>query len=346
VAKIPYTVVIPAYNESQSIRKVIAELRLFSPEAEIIVVDDCSSTPDAVREFAGVRLIRHPVNRGAMAAVMTGLKAAAREVVVTMDADGQHPARLVPEIAGLVEEDRADIALGVRPDLPRWGERLIAWSAGVLRRHHGLSRPQAQPGGFACRRPRLWRNVYRESEKTGPTDLRIPHSDLPPGGGQIFSLQPAGADQIPMVSFLGIEIFEKVPAVSIDYGIMEKSQRVAVLPLAVKWSDLGSFDAFFDEFPRDEKGNVVFNGGGLCDAAGNLLYTDKGKVAALVGVRDLIVVDEPDALLICPKDQAQRVKEVVARLKATGNPRTDFHLTTSRPFRLLHHFGGGLLLQD
>ena len=79
-------------------------------------------------------------------------------------------------------------------------------------------------------------------------------------------------------------------------------------------------------------GNVVFNGGILCDAAGNLLYTDRGKLAALIGVRDLIVVDERDALLICPKNEAQRVKEVVAALKAAGDPRTDFHLTTYRPW--------------
>lgn len=90
VAQISYTIVIPAYNESQSIRKVLVELQLFSPEAEIIVVDDHSSdvTPDVVREVSGVRLIRHPVNLGAMAAVVTGLKAATQEVVVTMDADG------------------------------------------------------------------------------------------------------------------------------------------------------------------------------------------------------------------------------------------------------------------
>ncbi|MCL6448082.1 MAG: mannose-1-phosphate guanylyltransferase/mannose-6-phosphate isomerase [Armatimonadetes bacterium] len=128
------------------------------------------------------------------------------------------------------------------------------------------------------------------------------------------------------------EIFEKVPAVSIDYGVMEKSDRVAVLPLAVKWSDLGSFDAFFEEFPQDERGNVVFNGGILLDAADNLLFTDGGKLAALIGVRDLIVVDEKDALLVCPKDQAQRVKEVVAALKEAGDERADIHLTAYRPW--------------
>jgi len=128
------------------------------------------------------------------------------------------------------------------------------------------------------------------------------------------------------------EAYENIPAISIDYGIMEKSSRVAVIPFNAKWSDLGSFDAFFNEFSQDEKGNVLFNGGVLLDATGNLLYTERGKLAALIGVQDLIVVDEKDALLICSRSQAQRVKEVVAALKETGDSRADFHLTAYRPW--------------
>jgi mannose-1-phosphate guanylyltransferase/mannose-6-phosphate isomerase len=128
------------------------------------------------------------------------------------------------------------------------------------------------------------------------------------------------------------EIYEKTPGISIDYGIMEKSGRVAVIPLNIKWSDLGSFDTFYDEFARDENGNITFNGDILIDSSNNLLYTNKDKTVALIGASDLIVVDQKDALLICKKDQSQKVKEVVDRLKAGNNPRADFHLTTYRPW--------------
>lgn len=128
------------------------------------------------------------------------------------------------------------------------------------------------------------------------------------------------------------EAFASTPNISIDYGLMEKSKLVAVIPLDLKWSDLGSFDTFYDEFNRDENGNVVFNEDILIDSSNNLLYTGKDKTVALVGVDDLIVVDEKDALLICKKEQSQKVKDVVNRLKDNADPRVDMHLTTYRPW--------------
>lgn len=126
--------------------------------------------------------------------------------------------------------------------------------------------------------------------------------------------------------------YASTPAISIDLGVIEKSERVAVIPLESLWSDLGSFDAFYEQFPRDKQGNVAFNGGILLDSANNLLCVGKDKVAALIGVDDLIVVDEKDALLVCKKDQAEKVKEVVAILKAAEDSRADSHLTTYRPW--------------
>jgi len=128
------------------------------------------------------------------------------------------------------------------------------------------------------------------------------------------------------------EIYERVPSISIDYGVMEKSGRVAVIPLNIRWSDLGSFDTFYDEFAGDDDGNITFNGDILIDSSNNLLYTSKEKTVALIGASDLIVVDQKDALLICKKDQSQKVKEVVERLKTENNPRVDFHMTTYRPW--------------
>ena len=128
------------------------------------------------------------------------------------------------------------------------------------------------------------------------------------------------------------EIYEQTPSISIDYGLMEKSKRVAVIPLDIPWSDLGSFDAFYDEFKSDEHGNLNLGDDILIDSSNNLLYTNKDKAVALIGVQDLIVVDEKDALLICQRNASQRVKEVVDRLKDARDPRADFHLTTYRPW--------------
>ena len=113
---------------------------------------------------------------------------------------------------------------------------------------------------------------------------------------------------------------------------MEQSKRVALVPMNVTWTDLGSFDAFYDQFAKDENNNVVFDGDILIDSTNNLLYTDKDKAVAIVGVNDLIIVDEKDALLICKKDQSQKVKEVVDKLKKLKDSKVDYHLTTYRPW--------------
>jgi mannose-1-phosphate guanylyltransferase/mannose-6-phosphate isomerase len=126
--------------------------------------------------------------------------------------------------------------------------------------------------------------------------------------------------------------YEIVSNISIDYGIMEKSQRIAVIPLEVKWSDLGSFDTFYDEFTGDEKGNITFGRDILIESSSNLLYTDEDKAVALIGVNDLIIVDEKDALLICKKEHSQKVKDVVNKLKEINDSRADYHLTAYRPW--------------
>jgi len=76
------------------------------------------------------------------------------------------------------------------------------------------------------------------------------------------------------------QIYDKLPSISIDYGIMEKSRKIAVLPLKIKWNDLGSFATFYDEYEKDENGNICFNSNILMDSSNNLLYTDKNKTVA------------------------------------------------------------------
>ncbi|ABO49927.1 mannose-6-phosphate isomerase, type 2 [Desulforamulus reducens MI-1] len=129
-----------------------------------------------------------------------------------------------------------------------------------------------------------------------------------------------------------LDIYDQTPSVSIDYGLMEKSKNVAVIPLDVHWSDLGSFDAFYDEFDVDEQGNLNFDKDILIDSSNNMLYSNKEKAVALIGVHDLILVDQKDALLVCRRDHSQRVKEVVDRLKELNDPRADYHLTAYRPW--------------
>ena len=138
------------------------------------------------------------------------------------------------------------------------------------------------------------------------------------------------------------ECFRCSPSISIDYGVMEKSSRVAVLPLPIQWNDLGSFATFYDEYDarKNQQGNVIFNGEVLIDSTNNMIYSEGDKAIVAIGVNDLVVVDQKDALLICHKDQTQRVKDGVGKLKEMGDARVDYHLTDYRPW------GSATLLEE
>ncbi len=129
------------------------------------------------------------------------------------------------------------------------------------------------------------------------------------------------------------EAFSKIDEkISIDYAIMEKSKNVTVAPVDIGWNDLGSFDSFYDIFKKDENNNICDSNNILIDSKNNYVYSEKGKLVSIVGVDNLIVVDNRDALLICKKEQSQRVKEVVEILKSKDDSRVEYPIEDYRPW--------------
>lgn len=127
------------------------------------------------------------------------------------------------------------------------------------------------------------------------------------------------------------EAYDATPAISIDYGLMEKTKKSAVVPLKAKWSDLGSFDALYAVQRKNSQGNVVKGEYLTPDGKNNLIISDD-RLVATIGLSDIAVIDTTDALLICPKKQSQRVSEITTLLKETGDKRADLHTTVHRPW--------------
>ncbi|NMB79540.1 MAG: mannose-1-phosphate guanylyltransferase/mannose-6-phosphate isomerase [Methanomicrobiales archaeon] len=123
--------------------------------------------------------------------------------------------------------------------------------------------------------------------------------------------------------------YASLPAISIDYGLLEHSQNVAVVPLATEWSDLGTFKALYDHEEHDASGNV--GNAEFIGSQGNYVKA-QGKHVGLIGVNNLVVVDTADALLVCDKNNAEQVKELVGRYNATGDPVTRFNRQVHRPW--------------
>ena len=126
-------------------------------------------------------------------------------------------------------------------------------------------------------------------------------------------------------------MYEAIEAVSIDYAVMERTRRAAVIPAELGWSDVGSWAALDDVAEKDERGNVV--SGRVLDFGSerSILYA-QDRLVATIGLKDLIVVDTPDATLVCDKDRAQDVRRVVEALESQRAQEHVTHKTVQRPW--------------
>ena len=122
-----------------------------------------------------------------------------------------------------------------------------------------------------------------------------------------------------------------IPEDSIDYAVMERSDNVRVVPSDIGWNDVGSFDALYDELPRDAEGNTLNPNHIAVDSTNNLIYGNERKIVT-VDLEECIVVDTGDALLVGKRGSSQKVKQVVAKLKENGSELPDVHLTGYRPW--------------
>lgn len=127
------------------------------------------------------------------------------------------------------------------------------------------------------------------------------------------------------------ETFKESPDDSIDYAVMEKTDRAAVIPLSADWTDVGSWQAVWEVLPQDDNGNAIQGDAIVLDSA-DCLVQSQSRAVALLGVQDLVVVETRDAVLITSRHHAQRVKDMVQLLKARDREEATEHRLVHRPW--------------
>src|SRR5262249_470680 len=127
------------------------------------------------------------------------------------------------------------------------------------------------------------------------------------------------------------DAYRQLPDTSIDYGVLEKTDNVAVVPVEMGGNDLGGGDSLYQQRAKDRDGNVTQGDAVAIGSRNNLLWSDHGTVATL-GLQNMAVVQTRDATLVCPRDQASDLKNLVARLKVGHRNLTETHLTVARPW--------------
>jgi len=125
------------------------------------------------------------------------------------------------------------------------------------------------------------------------------------------------------------KVYGKLFSTSIDYGILEKSDKIAVIPSDMGWEDVGSWTALDEVLGRDTDGNIQIGNVVNINTKNSTIYADK-RVIAAVGLEDIVIADTPDATLVCTKESAQDVKKVVAFLKKANREEHRIHQTVIR----------------
>jgi len=109
--------------------------------------------------------------------------------------------------------------------------------------------------------------------------------------------------------------YGKIKPISIDYGIMEKTKDLLCLPAAFEWADIGHWSKVHDILAEGKKANVVRGKYIHVDGEGNLIYSYSNKLVATVGIKNSIIIETENAILVCPKSRAQEVKKIVEQLE-------------------------------
>lgn len=128
--------------------------------------------------------------------------------------------------------------------------------------------------------------------------------------------------------------FSQMPNLSIDYALMEKSPDILVYPLAVSWSDVGSWDSIYETMDKDENQNVQIGNVVSIDTKNSLIFGGK-RLISTVGLEDMLIVATEDATFISKKGESQKVKEVVQRLIQIGSKEGTSHPTQSFPWGIV-----------
>ncbi|KYF60857.1 mannose-6-phosphate isomerase, partial [Sorangium cellulosum] len=304
-----------------------------------------SPTRAALPDVSERRLLVEPAPRNTAPCIGWAAATIAREdpeaVVVVLPSD--HHIADVPRFLEVLEAAVASArggaitTIGIRPTHPETGFGYIeaegAGGAGsaapavprqVLRFVEKPSRERAEE--FVASGRFLWNAgmfIFRAGDMRAAIRAHLPA--LAEGLDEIDRAAAQGAEAEAV-----LRVFPRLPAVSVDHGVMEHVAGLAVVPGDFGWSDVGSWQSAWELAEKDERGNSAPAGSVLVDAQGNHVVDlrarsggapDDRRVIALVGVEDLVVVETDDALLIVPRDRAQDVKRVVDELKARGQDR-------------------------
>lgn len=304
---------------------------LVSPERIIVVTGEhlATGTAEALPQLAASQILREPSPRNTAPCIAWANATISRldpdAVVIVLPSDhfiGNEAEFQKVLSAAIASAERGRVTtVGIVPTRPETGYGYIEvgpvleGEARAVKRF--VEKPErARAEGFVAEGPSryLWNAgmfFFRARDMAALLEQHLP--SVAAGAQRMVS---AGATADAVVR----EVFPTLQSISIDHGVMEKAEGLAVVPGDFGWNDVGSWQSAWELAERDAKGNALGQGDIAIDASNNLTRSlaKQKKMIALVGVQDLVVVETEDAILVIPRERAQDVRLVVDELKKQG----------------------------
>ena len=311
----------------------------FSRDEEIIVVlgENHLREAESLLKGRGIHFVAEPMGRNTAPCIGLGAIFASHLgcegpiAFIPADHFFAKPHALIEDLRRAAEtaETGVVVTLGIVPTRPETGYGYIQWkdegfdSSNVpgYRVSAFVEKPTIEKARqYIARGDYFWNagifvatpeTVLREIEETLPMLYR----------GLVRVREVAGTDAFPRILK---EVYEEVESISFDYGVMERTRNpIAVVPSDCGWSDVGSWQSLYElrEAHHDADGNLAEGESLLIDCKENFVSSTGGRMVACLGLRNLLVIDTPDAVLIADLKQAQAVRKVTERLKKKGRDR-------------------------
>jgi mannose-1-phosphate guanylyltransferase/mannose-6-phosphate isomerase len=327
----------------QSIVGMVGDPAVFDPPVVITNFDYRFRVAEQLREIgAEATILLEPERRDSAAAVGAAAAWAAagdpNTIVAVLAADhvfedGKQFARLCGQ-AGDVAAAAQIVTFGITPDHPATGYGYIhpaeplAIDLDVRRIERFVEKPDEKRARAFIDEGYLWNSgnfVFR-------ADVMLEElKRFEPATAAAASAAVAKANKDLGFVVLDHAAFVKAPKTSIDYAVMERTDKAAVMRADVGWSDVGEWSAVWRLSPRDSRGNSL-RGRAVAIDSSNVLVRSEGRLAAVVGLRDVVVIATADAVLVADRSQTDKVKTLVERLKAEGKPEATEHVRIYRPW--------------
>lgn len=321
-------------GEKTIIQQTIDRIKPIIPENNIYIITNRGHYDEVVRQCPNVpeeNIIAEPMGRNTapcigLAAIYIGRKNP-HAVMAVLPADhiiaDEEDLRDTLAIAGkMAEQGEYLVSIGIRPTHPDTGYGYIEegkrietidgkdiFTVGSFREKPDLSRAEE----FVADGTFFWNSgtfIWKVSTILAALQKFLPELHE----GLMDIKKNIGTERESDIIY---RVYETIEPISIDYGVMEKSDRTLLIKGDFGWNDIGSWDALGDVFKKDDSGNAVRGTVIAIDASNSVVYSPD-KLVALVGVDDLIVVETDDSLLVCKRDCCQDVKKVVEKIEEYG----------------------------